>query len=214
MKGLWNVKAFLLFILRSIIAFTASVTTWFVSFFTYDQGFFESGFYALIGGAVVYYIVKAIMKHSTLRYSGLSRSEYRLVQENLKVAKRKISRLQKALWSLSSIPNMKQNIETLRVVNKIQSITKKEPRRFFLVDEFYYSHLDSIVELAEKYAFLSNQPAKTKELSASLRDTKITMNEINETIKNDLYKMLENDIDTLQFELDVAKQNVNKKKWK
>lgn len=192
-------KSFLLF----IGAFTISIITWIIS---------DSSFLGLISFIPAYVIIKILTDNKGIKKSGLTRSEYKLVQKNLKEAKAKISRLQKALFSMNNLLNARQNIETIRIVNKIYSTTKNDPRRFFLVDEFYYSHLDSIVELAEKYSFLSKQPAKTKELTAQLRDTRATMDQMHKNIKEDLYQMLEGDIDSLKFELDVVKNTLNKKK--
>jgi 5-bromo-4-chloroindolyl phosphate hydrolysis protein len=98
------------------------------------------------------------------------------------------------------------------VVNKIYTITKNEPRRFYLAERFYYSHLDSLVEISEKYAFLSAQPKKNAELNFQLNETRRTISNLTETIEKDLYNVLEKDIDNLQFELDVAKLSIDKTK--
>ena len=90
-------------------------------------------------------------------------------------------------------------------------LQKKEPKRFFQAERFYYSHLDSIVELSEKYAFLNTQPSKTPELMESLQETKGTIHQLADTLEKDLYIVLEDDIDHLQFELDVAKQELKKR---
>lgn len=214
MFGVKRMIAFLQFTLRTAAAFIGSIITWFISFIGFDYGFWASGGIAILAGTVIYYSLKALMKYGSMRKTGLTRREYKLVQEHLKTAKTKIQRLQKAFLSVSSLPHAKQNFETLRVVNKIYSVTRKEPGRFFKASEFYYSHLDSMVEIAEKYAFLSSQPAKTSELQYSLGETRKTMNSLSDSIKNDLYIMLEDDIDTLQFEIDVAKQSIDRKKLK
>ncbi|MCU9615140.1 5-bromo-4-chloroindolyl phosphate hydrolysis family protein [Caldibacillus lycopersici] len=204
-------KGFLQFVLRSIVATIGMVVIWLIAFFGNDQPYLESCLFALIGGAIIYYVIKAITHVSFIKRNGLTRSEYRLVRENLKAAKEKIQRLHKAYFRISSLTNAKQNFETMRIVNKIYAITKKEPRRFFQAEEFFYNHLDSLVELSEKNAFLASQPAKTAELHEYIKDTQLTMKKLTDTIKGDLYRMLENDIDTLQFELDVAKQSIKKR---
>jgi len=199
------------FILRFMVAGLGGTIIGFLSFFTYRQGLWESAGIGLLSGIALYFLLKVFMIYQIRKKGRLTRGEYRLVKENIRKAEEKVRRWQKSLFKVSNLLNLRQNIEMLRVVRRILSITKKEPHRFFLAEDFYYSHLDSLVELTEKYAFLSSQPVKTKELSESLRDTRITLAELSQTIKMDLYHMLEDDIDHLKYELDVAKYTMNKK---
>ena len=48
--------------------------------------------------------------------SGLSRKEYNYIKKNLKEAKLKINRLQKAMWRTRNLANVKQNVEVIRSV--------------------------------------------------------------------------------------------------
>lgn len=203
-------KALLQLILRSMATFFSTGSVWLISFLAFDQPFLLSSFYALLSGGVVYFSLKQIGHFQHLRKNGLTRKEYKFIEENLKEAKQKIVRLRKSLTSVREIAHIKQNFNMIRTVQKIYSNTKKEPRRFYQAERFFYSHLDSLVELTEKYVFLSSQPAKTKELSRSLRDTREMISEINDAIEEDLRLMLVDDVDTLHFELDVAKQSMNR----
>lgn len=211
-RELMGVKSIIQFFIRSATAFTASASTWGIAFFALGQTFLMSSTIALIGGGAAYIGVKQIQHHQNLRQYGLTRREYKYIEKSLKEARQKISRLQKALWRVRSIDQAKLNIEILRTVKKIYANTKKDPKRFYKAENFYYKHLDSLVEIAEKYAFLSSQPVKTKDISESLRDTRITIYKLGETTKKDLYDMLDDDIDTLQFELDVAKRSIQSNK--
>lgn len=101
-------------------------------------------------------------------------------------------------------------MEIQRISRRIYRITKKEPRRFYQAEKFYFYHLDSLVEMAEKYSFLSNQPTENYELKQSLRETQRLMDEMRVTLEKDLDGVLANDIDQLNFEIDVAKKNLNR----
>jgi 5-bromo-4-chloroindolyl phosphate hydrolysis protein len=68
------------------------------------------------------------------------------------------------------------------------------------------------MELAEKYVFLAQQPKKNRELELSLTETRKTLKELTNTIEKDLYKVIADDIDNLNFELDVAKQSIRTRK--
>lgn len=203
-------KSFLHFLFRSFAAASTSVFVWLISFFAFDQTFIFSLLVGFLSGCAMYLFLKWLNSSCFLRENELSRREYQYIKKNLKEAKLKINRLQKALFRVSSLTSMKQNVETIRVVNKIYVITKKEPKRFFQAERFYFTNLDSIVELTEKYAFLHAQPAKTAELTHSLNETRIMMNKLNDSLQKDLYTILEEDIDHLQFELDFAKKQIDK----
>lgn len=195
-------------LLRISITIPSTALIWIISFFGFDLAFWMSTVISLAGGIVVYQAVKGITKHRFLKSQGLTRREYKYIERNLKDAKTKINRLNKALFSIRSIPQLKHNIEVLRITRKIYRITKKEPKRFYLGEKFFYSHLDSFVEMAEKYSFLSSQPAKNRELNQSLAETRRTMEELTLTIERDLHQILSNDIDQLNFEVDVAKRSI------
>ncbi|RKQ35825.1 5-bromo-4-chloroindolyl phosphate hydrolysis family protein [Oceanobacillus halophilus] len=207
-------KAFFQFVLQSISAFSAMVITWLITFIGFELTFLLSNLIALAGGAIVFLTVKGIADYRFVRQNGLTRREYRYIEKNLKEAKEKISRLQRSLMSVRSIDQAKHNLELIRTVRKIYSNTKKEPKRFYKAEGFYYDRLDSLVELTEKFAYLSSQPAKSKEISDSLRDTRTTIQSLGESVKKDLYIMLDDDVDTLNFELDVAKNSMERMKKK
>ncbi|MFD1848820.1 5-bromo-4-chloroindolyl phosphate hydrolysis family protein [Oceanobacillus bengalensis] len=205
-------KSFFQFVLRSVAGFCGMVTTWLVSMFALGQTFLISSLFAFIGGVVVYVALKQIMHFRLVRGNGLTRREYKFIDKNLKEAKEKIARLQKSIWRVKSVDQAKYNLEMVRTVKKIYSNTKNDPKRFYKAEGFYYKHLDSLVELAEKYAFLSTQPVNSKEMADSLRDTRRMLFSLGETVKKDLHLMLNDDMDTLHFELDVAKNSVKKAK--
>ncbi len=204
-------KSFFQFLFRSFVAAFTAVLVWTISYLAFNQTFIASILFGLLGGVFIFLGLKWFFSYRFLRMSGLSRKEYKYIKKNLKEAKLKINRLQKAMWRTRGLANVKQNVEVIRLVNKIYGITKREPKRFYQAEHFYYTNLDSMVELTEKYAFLNSQPAKTPELSHSLQETRLTMNQLADSLEKDLYIVLEDDIDDLQFELDVAKKSMNKR---
>jgi 5-bromo-4-chloroindolyl phosphate hydrolysis protein len=201
---------FLQFIIRSFVAAPTTGTVWLVSFFGLGQTFLFSSGVALLGGGVAYWLTGVYSTSRFLKKNQLSRKEYRYIKQNLKEAKQKINRLNKMLFSLRHISSLKQRVDVLRITNKIYSLTKKEPKRFYKAERFYFSHLDSVLELTEKYAFLSSQPKISLELEHSLSKTRRTLNELTEKVEQDLYYILSDDIDNLNFEIDVAKNSLKK----
>ncbi|RUQ25169.1 protein xpaC [Peribacillus cavernae] len=199
---------FLAFLVRMFIAIPTTAAVWLVSYFGFNQTFLFSTALSLAGGTLTYWIISVYLKYSFLKRHRLTRKEYRYINENLNEAKQKMTRLYKALISIRHIPSLKQRLELMRITRKIYSLTKKEPRRFYQAERFYFSHLDSAVELTEKYVFLSAQPKKNRELDQSLHETRQTLGKLQHSIEDDLYQILADDIDQLHFELDVAKHSI------
>lgn len=186
--------------------------TWLVSFFGYEHSFLTSSGISIIGGILVYSISSYFFHTRFLKNHGLSRKEYRYIKQNLKEAKRKLYRLHRAIISIRHIPSLKQRMDLLKMTRKIYSITKKEPRRFYKAERFFFTHLDSAVELTEKYVFLSSQPKRNSEIERALYDTRQTLQELTLSVEKDLYDLISNDVNQLHFELDVAKHSIKKRK--
>ncbi len=197
-------------IIRSFVAVPVTGLTWLFSFFAFNQNFLPSVGYAILAGIVTHLVLGLFMNASFLRKHQLSRKEYRYIRKNLSEAKRKINRLNKNLFTIRDLPSVKQRIDLLRVIKKIHKMTLKEPKRFYQAEQFYFSHLDSVVELTEKYSFLSSQPKKNIEMNQSLIETRQTLNELTKILEEDLYHVISDDIDTLNFEIDVAKHTIKK----
>jgi len=199
---------FLAFLIRIFITIPTSVTIWLISFFAFDQTFWISGAIGLGGGILAFWLAGMIMKSRYLKKHQLSRKEFQYIKKNLDEARYKISRLHKALMSIRHFPSLKQRMEFVRVTRKIYRLTRNEPKRFYQAERFYFSHLDSALELSEKYVFLYSQPKKTYELDQSLTETRRTLSELITLVEEDLYKVIEDDIDHLNFEIDVAKHSI------
>ncbi|CAK6470481.1 5-bromo-4-chloroindolyl phosphate hydrolysis family protein [Peribacillus simplex] len=195
-----------------LIAFPMVLPVWMVSYFVLNQPFALSVVISLAGGGLAYWLSSVYFSSRYLKKHELTRKEYQYIKKNLIEAKPKIWRVQKALISVRHISSFKQRKEMIKMIRKIYSLTKKEPKRFYQAEQFYYSHLDSAMELAEKYVFLAQQPKKNRELELSLTETRKTLKELTNTIEKDLYKVIADDIDNLNFELDVAKQSIKTRK--
>jgi 5-bromo-4-chloroindolyl phosphate hydrolysis protein len=200
------------FLLRSFVAVPITVSTWLICFFPLGQTFWPATGIAITGGILANFITSGVLNTRFLKKHQISRKEFRYIRKNLNEAKQKINRLNKNLFSIRDISSVKQRIDLLRITKKIHKMTTREPKRFYQAEQFYFSHLDSIVELTEKYSFLSSQPKKSMEMGQSLIETRHTLDELTRVVEEDLYKVISNDIDTLNFEIDVAKQSINKQK--
>ncbi|MCM3567367.1 5-bromo-4-chloroindolyl phosphate hydrolysis family protein [Neobacillus mesonae] len=199
-------------IIRSFVAVPVTVLTGVVSFFILGQNILPSFAYAIAGGAVVHVILSLMMNRRFLKKHQLTMKEFRYIRKNLAEANKKIRRLNKSLFSIREISSVKQRIDIVRITKKIQKLALKEPKRFYQAEPFYFSHLDSVVELTEKYSFLASQPKKNLEINQSLIETRRTLNEMTRVLENDLYRVISDDVEDLNFEIDVAKHTIKKQK--
>lgn len=196
-----------------IWSFTSSATFVFIgllSFFGFNQSLFLSFVYGVSSAALVYTAGLWNSRRLFLKRHELTGREYAYIKKNLEEARQKIIRLRKALFQAKNIQMFKQNAEMLRLVRRIYMLTKKEPKRFYRAERFFYQTLDSVVELTEKYAFLSSHPKKNKELSMSLSEARITLAELTKRLEEDLTQLMGDEIGELQFELDAAKHSLKK----
>lgn len=199
---------FLSFLIRTAVTIPSVILIWLISYLAINNPFWLSSAIALVGGALIYGLTSFYTNSRFLKKNALSRKEYRYIKKNLNEAKPKIARLQKSLFSIRHLPSLKERMEIVRIIRKIYTLTKKEPKRFYLAERFYFSHLDSILELTEKYAFLSSQPKRNRELEHSLYETRETLSDMGKLVEGDLYRMIEEDLDDLNFEIDVAKYSI------
>ncbi|TFE02968.1 5-bromo-4-chloroindolyl phosphate hydrolysis family protein [Jeotgalibacillus salarius] len=204
-------KQILNFLTRLGVSIPIASITWISALFLINVPFWPSVLAGVFGGLVPFYTIKWFQKRSLLKTYGLTKSEYEYIQSNLKEAQKKISRLQGKQFQIRSISAMRQLNDMIKFSRRIFTIVKKDPKRFYISERFFFYHLDTAVELTEKYTLLVTQPVKNKEVLVSLEDTRKTLHELNSSLEEDLMKVLSNDIDTLRIELDMAKKTIEHK---
>ena len=174
-------------------------------------------FFAATGLFIVIYLgssftIKQIQISSTIKKLGLQRSEYNYIKGQLKGAKLKLKRLNSYYGKVRSVQAFRQLHEMNTLSRRILAIIKANPQKFYRVENFFYAHLDSAVELTSKYAILVNQPLKDKEIQIALQNTRETLTDVNEQLEQDLRDALASDIETLNMEIDFVGVTKNKNK--
>ncbi|MFI8574087.1 5-bromo-4-chloroindolyl phosphate hydrolysis family protein [Rossellomorea aquimaris] len=205
-------NTFLQFSVRTVISFSIGTSSFIAYLLLFDLGFPLTFLSSLGTGILLFFLVKGLQKRWWLKKNGLSSQEFRYINKNLKEAKEKVKRLQKQQLRVRSLGAFKQILELNRLSRRIYQLVKKEPKRFFSAESFFFYHLDSVVEITEKYTFLAAQPGKNKEAFLSLQQTRTTLDDLTGSLEKDLQNVLANDMDTLQFELNFANQHLSHKK--
>lgn len=161
---------------------------------------------------IVNFSIKQLQLFNRRRKTSLTRKEFKHVNAQLKIAKTKIKALNSAYLKVRSINSFKQLHEMTSVAKNIVRLVRQNPEKFFAAERFFYGHLDSAVQLTEKYSFLSRQQVRDKEITIALSETHATLDDLTETLKLDLKDVLANDIEHLNSELDYIKYSSEKRK--
>ncbi|MCR2820308.1 5-bromo-4-chloroindolyl phosphate hydrolysis family protein [Lederbergia panacisoli] len=193
-----------------MFAAAETILLWVILSNGFNIEFITSTVSAFLVGGLTFFGIKLYSDRKFLKKNKLTRKEYVYIQKNLAEAKRKISRLQKAFFSVRTMGAFKQLYELSKLSKRMYAIINKDPRRFYQSERFFFYHLDSVVELSERYAMLAAQPVKNEKMYISLKETQSTLEDLSESIKKDIYHVLSSDIDDLKFELDVAKHSLKK----
>lgn len=205
---------FVAFSVRMMAALPAAGTAGTISLIGFEQPLIAAAAYSVAGGASAYSIASVTMKSRFLKKNALTRKDYKYIKKQLEEAAPKMARLQRTLLTIRHLPSLKERAELVRVARRIVALTKREPRRFYQAEKFYFSHLDSAVQLSEKYAFLSSQPKRNFELEKSLNETRRTLSDLKRLIEQDLFNMVQDDLDDLNLEIDVARHSIQSNKDK
>lgn len=205
-------KAIFTFFLYGFIACPLWILSWLLAFFAFQASFGLSFLWAT--GIVVIAMGSLIWrrKHNLLKRHQITNKDYRYIQSHLKEAHNKMKRLNKTLLGVRSFRAAKQIGKLQQMVSRIYRIVKKEPKRFFVAERFFFYYLDSIVELSERYTFLTRQNVKEPDVRESLAETERTLAELSNSIEAELRTILSDDIDELNIELDVAKHSIDREK--
>lgn len=158
------------------------------------------------------FTIKQIQLTSTLKKIGLNRSEYNYIQNQVSGAQQKLKRLNGYYGKVRSVQAFRQLHEINTLSRRILSIIRANPKKFYQVENFFYAHLDSAVELTAKYSILVNQPLKDKEIQIALQNTRETLTDVYSQLEQDLRNVLASDMERLQMEMDFVDVTMNKKR--
>lgn len=170
---------------------------------------FDLTFLGLLSFFVAYYVsnkvVLGIQKMRRSRQLGLKRAEYKHIEEQLKTARESVTKLNSNYVRVRSAKSFRTIYETSKVAKRLINIVNTNPHKFYAVEDFFYAHLPSAVQLSEKYALLTREQVKGTDIHVALEDTRKTLKGLHDTIEEDLKLALQSDIEHLKIELDFAK---------
>ncbi|MCP1144662.1 5-bromo-4-chloroindolyl phosphate hydrolysis family protein [Lysinibacillus endophyticus] len=201
------------FITRHAINFIISFTVLTVTSFTLAD---ITIFFVPVLTIASYFIsnkaIKVFQKSKRSKEIGISNSEYKHIESQLKIARGHLNSLTQQYIRVRSLRSFKLLNEMTKLSKRIINIVQTNPQKFYSVEDFFYSHLPSAVQLIQTYTMLTQQQIKDSEIHLALEDTRKTLKELHGTMEQDLKSALESDLESLRMELDFVKLQNEKKR--
>lgn len=161
-----------------------------------------------LAGLAYFISNKFILLYQKSRQSkayGLTRSEFNHIESQLKLARTQLATLTHQYIRVRSIKSFKLINDMNKLAKRILHIVQANPQKFYAVEDFFYAHLPSAVELTDKYTLLTKEQLGDPAIHLALEDTRSTLKELYGTMELDLQQALASDIEGLKLELDFAK---------
>lgn len=200
------------FFSRHTASLIFSLSTVSIAVIAANPGFFLGGIIFAGTYSASTFLLKHNQKKKVMKLAGITKEEYKHIDSQLSTANKQIQALSQNYLRVRSVAAFKQLLEITRISKNIVKIVKTDPQKFYNVEQFFYAHLPSAVQLTDKYTMLSKQPVKDKDIQLTLSKTRETLTDLNETIQIDLKDALSNDIDHLQMEIEFANRSNNRRK--
>lgn len=157
-------------------------------------------------------LILFFQKSKRSKQLGITRSEYNHIEKQLKQAKQAINSLTQQFIRVRSLKSFKLINEMSKLSRRIVNLVQNNPHKFYAVEDFFYAHLPSAVQLTENYTLLTKEQVKGTDIHLALEDTRKTLKELHITMEDDLKNALASDIENLKIELDFAKLSNEKRR--
>ncbi|MCI0130693.1 5-bromo-4-chloroindolyl phosphate hydrolysis family protein [Vagococcus sp. CY53-2] len=146
--------------------------------------------------------------------AGMSDKEIVFFRTTLSETKGQIDQLEKNFYNIPKLNAINLRYDTLKVAKAMFKEIVKEPKKLHLADKFLYTHLPNLVEMTNKYADISNHEIKSKETYDTLNNSIGAIENVSRLIIEDYENFVSDDIEDLEVEISIAKQNANKEAFK
>ncbi|WP_414052551.1 5-bromo-4-chloroindolyl phosphate hydrolysis family protein [Macrococcus animalis] len=199
------------YIFGAIFAVPIALITGFISmnFFQFDM-WIDS--LVMAGGYLgAFFPIQITTGNKYLREMGITKHEYKYIQSQMKEAEPKIKQLLIQYKKVRSINDFRNVNEINKLARTIFKSVQNNPKKFFKVDSFFFSHLDNTVNLLNQFLYLSRMPHKTPEDKQLLYNARLTLEELKRTLQADLKALNSNDFEQMKVEIDIASLQQSKR---
>lgn len=172
--------------------------------------------------AGVYFLIKGIKSttdKSPLPYlskekeqhyldAGMSQQEITFFRDTMSEARKNIYTLDRNMTTFTKLKAINFRFDTTKAAKAMFKEIVKEPQKLHHADRFLYHHLPNIVELTNKYAEISQHDLKNKRTYEALNHSVLAIEEASTLILHDYEAFVADDLDDLNVEISIAKQNM------
>lgn len=173
----------------SIVAVPVSIVTGLISMLALDIHLFYDMLVGAGGFFAAYLPTQSVSLNRQLKEYGLTKSEYKYIQNQIKEAKEKLNRLRQSYYNIRTLKDAKLIFDINRIVKSIINTVEDDPKIFYNVQQFFHSNLDSAVNTIEQYLFLYKMPGKSKDEKIKLHETRLSLLELKRTLQANLSHM-------------------------
>lgn len=190
-------------LLGVLVGIPIAIISWVTSVFGFDLSFILDALIGIGMFFVSYFPTQRLTSKKYLNEIGLSRRDYRFVNQQLNQSHNKIRNILKSYINIRSIKDFRQINDIYKISKSIHFAVKQRPSSFFKVESFFYSHIDNALNLIDAYTRLSKMPKKSAEEKQKLEQTRITLDEVKRTLITDLKRLNEDDYERLDIEMEL-----------
>lgn len=191
----------------SIVAVPVSIVTGFISMLALDIHLVYDVLIGTGGFFAAYLPTQSVSQNRQLKEYGLTKSEYKYIQNQMKEAKEKLNRLRQSYYNIRTLKDAKLIFDINRIVKSIINTVEDDPKIFYNVQQFFHSNLDSAVNTIEQYLFLYKMPGKSKEEKIKLHETRLSLLELKRTLQANLSHMNRSTYQSLEVEKEIISMN-------
>lgn len=141
---------------------------------------------------------------------GMTPSEINFFRETMNHTKTQINRLQVNLNQTAKLKAIDLRHDTVKAAKALFKELVKEPHRLHDASHFLYTHLPNLIDLTDKYIEINNHEIKNKQTYAKLEESAQIIDQVASLIAQDYQQFVSDDLDDLDLEISVAKQNLKR----
>ncbi|HCM90034.1 MULTISPECIES: 5-bromo-4-chloroindolyl phosphate hydrolysis family protein [Vagococcus] len=143
---------------------------------------------------------------------GMTNKEIIFFRDTMADTKKQIKTLEDNMNQVAKLKAINLRYDTLKACKAMFKEIVKEPRKLHLSDRFLYNHLPNLVELTNKYVEINNHELKNKDTFDALTQSATAIEEVSQLIVKDYSDFVNDDLEDLDVEISIAKQNIDREK--
>lgn len=143
---------------------------------------------------------------------GMTNKEIVFFRDTMADTKNQIKTLEDNMNQVAKLKAINLRYDTLKACKAMFKEIVKEPRKLHMSDRFLYNHLPNLVELTNKYVEINNHELKNKDTFDALTQSATAIEEVSQLIVKDYADFVNDDLEDLDIEISIAKQNIDREK--